>query len=83
MTERRRGPLLTWLSRIGGRAQIIALASLVVLGLQAALLIYGLNRGFEILTEILVRGGQATEAVDELATDSTRSATASWACSPA
>ena len=46
-----RWPLLAWLSRIGGRAQIIAVASLIVLSVQAGLLVYGLNRGFDILTE--------------------------------
>ncbi len=70
MAMRRRGAL-SWFSRIGGRAQIIAVASLVVLCLQAGLLIYGLNRGFGILSEILVSTHRATEAVDELATDLT------------
>jgi signal transduction histidine kinase/DNA-binding response OmpR family regulator/HAMP domain-containing protein/HPt (histidine-containing phosphotransfer) domain-containing protein len=69
MGEARGRPILPWLSRIGGRAQLIALTSLVVLVGQAAILVYGLNRGFDILSEILVRGGQATGAVDELATD--------------
>ncbi len=62
-------PFLAWLRRIGGRAQIIAAASLVVLVTQAALLAYGLNRGFDILTEVLVSGARASGAVDELATD--------------
>ena len=64
-----RWPLLAWLSRIGGRAQIIAVASLIVLSVQAGLLVYGLNRGFDILTEVLVSGARATSAVDELSTD--------------
>ena len=58
-----------WLERIGGRAQLIALASLLVLGAQAALLIYSLDRGFGILSQILVSTSRATAAVDELATD--------------
>gem|GEM_PF-2646234 len=64
-----RWPFLAWFSRIGGRAQIIAAASLIVLGTQAGLLVYGLNRGFDILTEVLVSGARASSAVDELATD--------------
>jgi two-component system sensor histidine kinase/response regulator len=64
-----RGKFLTWLSRIGGRAQIIAVASLLVLGIQAGLLVYGLDRGFGILTEILASTNRATEAVDALSAD--------------
>jgi len=64
-----RGKFLTWLGRIGGRAQIIAVASLMVLGLQAGLLVYGLDRGFGILTEILASTNRATGAVDGLAAD--------------
>ncbi|HEX9463909.1 MAG TPA: response regulator [Alphaproteobacteria bacterium] len=59
----------SWLRRIGGRAQIIALASLLVLGAQAALLVYSLDRGFGILSETLVTTSRTTAAVDELATD--------------
>ena len=65
----RQGSFLGWVGRIGGRAQIIALASLLVLGAQAVLLVYSLDRGFGILSEILVSTGRATAAVDELSTD--------------
>jgi signal transduction histidine kinase/DNA-binding response OmpR family regulator/HAMP domain-containing protein len=61
--------LFKWIGRIGGRAQLIALASLIVLGVQAGLLVYGLERGYSILSEILVSTHRATEAVDDLATD--------------
>jgi signal transduction histidine kinase/DNA-binding response OmpR family regulator/HAMP domain-containing protein len=64
-----RGKFLTWLGRIGGRAQIIAIASLLVLGLQAGLLVYGLDRGFGILSEFLASTNRATGAVDGLAAD--------------
>ena len=49
-----RQSFLGWVGRIGGRAQLIALASLIVLGAQATLLVYSLDRGFGILSNILV-----------------------------